>query len=284
MFVERLNSKQKTYLQRQNCVAIHYVPCCRTLCCAHRTPYGLQDTCYGIRWHHVTYYKHYGSSSAPHCGSSRRGPSKKKLLPKRINDIQLPERAPTEAIKTGPFQKETAAKAGPRQGPNTGAGLYWGFQDESPPKRNCCQSGPTTTSTSVKMELGAGNCCYHKLPSRMRSRDIFGQLRLRLRLRWSVPAPAPSKTFRRLRLRLRFRAKCTGSGGSGSDAQVLIWALTSNTIFKNVQYQNMTSYWLDLEFESYFEWLPLKFVTHCHPKSVAGTGEVTNSSGLRCRR
>ena len=101
-----------------------------------------------------------------------------------------------------------------------------------------------------------------------------------------APAPAPSKTFRRLRLQLRLRAKCTGSGGSdsgsGSDAQVLIWALTSNTIFKNVKYQNMTSYWLDLEFECYFEWVPLKFVAHCHPRSVSDTGEVTNSLELRC--
>ena len=90
----------------------------------------------------------------------------------------------------------------------------------------------------------------------MRSRDIFGRLRLRLRLRLRgsipapAPAPAPSKTFRRLRLRLQLLAKCAGSGdsgsGSGSDAQVLIWASTSNTIFKNVKYQNMTSYWLDL--------------------------------------
>ena len=75
-------------------------------------------------------------------------------------------------------------------------------------------------------------------------RDIFG--RLRLRLRGSIPAPAPSKTVRRLRLRLRLRAKCTGSGGSGSgsdsDDQVLMWALTRNTIFKNVKCQNMTSY------------------------------------------
>ena len=90
--------------------------------------------------------------SGPHCGSSpRRGPSKNKLLPKRVNNTQLPERAPTEAIKagpskkklllkrahgriqlperasteavkTGPLQKETAAKAGPRQYPTTGAG------------------------------------------------------------------------------------------------------------------------------------------------------------------
>ena len=81
----------------------------------------------------------------------------------------------------------------------------------------------------------------------MRSRDIFGRLRLRLQLRGSIPAPAPapSKTVRRLQLRLRLRAKCTGSGGSGSgsDDQVLIWALTRNTIFKNVKFQNMTSYW-----------------------------------------
>ena len=103
----------------------------------------------------------------------------------------------------------------------------------------------------------------------MRSRDIFGRLRLRLRLRGSIPAPAPapaaSKTFRRLRLRLRLLAKCAGSGGSGSgsgsDAQVLIWASTTNTIFKNVKYQNMTSYWLDIEFECYFKWVPLKCVT-----------------------
>ena len=68
----------------------------------------------------------------------------------------------------------------------------------------------------------------------MRSRDIFGRLRLRLRLRGSIPAPAPSKSVRRLQLRLRLRAKCTGSG---SDDQVLIWALTSNTIFKNAKCQ-----------------------------------------------
>ena len=84
----------------------------------------------------------------------------------------------------------------------------------------------------------------------MRSRDIFGRLRLQLRLRGSIPAPAPapapSKTVRRLRLRLRLQAKCTGSGssgsGSGSDDQVLIWALTRNTILKNAKCQNMTSY------------------------------------------
>ena len=84
----------------------------------------------------------------------------------------------------------------------------------------------------------------------MRSRDIFGRLRLRLRLRGSIPAPAPapapSKTVRRLRLRLRLRVKYTGSGGSGSgsgsDDQVLIWALTRNTIFKNAKCQNMTFY------------------------------------------
>ena len=50
--------------------------------------------------------------------------SKNKLLHKRVNDIQLPERVPTEAIKTGPSKKETAAKAGPRQDPTTRAGLY----------------------------------------------------------------------------------------------------------------------------------------------------------------
>ena len=47
-------------------------------------------------------------------------------------------------------------------------------------------------------------------PPGMRSRGIFGRLRLRGNI--PAPAPAPSKTVRRLRL----RAKCTGSGGSGS--------------------------------------------------------------------
>ena len=97
------------------------------------------------------------------------------------------------------------------------------------------------------------------------------------------------------RLRLRLRVKLFGGSGSGQNvpapaapAPVLKSSyepyLTSNTIFKNVKYQNMTSYWLDLEFECYFEWVPLKFVTHCHPRSVADTGEVTNSLGLRCQR
>ena len=78
----------------------------------------------------------------------------------------------------------------------------------------------------------------------MRSRDIFGRLRLQLRLRGSIPAPAPapSKAVRRLRL----RENCTGSGrsgsGSGSDDQLVIWALNSNTIFKNAKCQDMTSY------------------------------------------
>ena len=131
--------------------------------------------------------------------------------------------------------------------------------------------------------------------SGMRSRDIFGRLRLRLRLRGSnpAPAPAPSKTVLRLRLRLRLRAKCNGSGdsgsgdsgsGSGSDDQVLIWALVSNAIFKNVKCQNMTSYWLGREFECYFEWVSLKFVTRCHPKPPADIREVTDSFGLRCLR
>ena len=130
----------------------------------------------------------------------------------------------------------------------------------------------------------------------MRSRDIFGRLRLQLRLRGSIPAPAPalapapapSKTVWRLRLRLRLRAKCTGSGGSGSgsgsDDQVLIWALTSNTIFKNAKCQNMTSYWLGREFECFFEEVSLKFVTRCHPRPLADIGEVTDSFGLRCLR
>ena len=49
--------------------------------------------------------------SGPHCGSlSRRDPSKKKLLPKRVNDIQLPERTPTEATKTGPSKKKLLLK------------------------------------------------------------------------------------------------------------------------------------------------------------------------------
>ena len=109
----------------------------------------------------------------------------------------------------------------------------------------------------------------------------------------------------RLRLRLRLRVKLFGGSGSGSGSRQNVPApaapapapapapmlkssydpyLTSNTIFKNVKCQNMTSYWLDLEFECYFEWVPLKFVTHCHPRSVADTGEVTNSLGLRCQR
>ena len=46
----------------------------------------------------------------------------------------------------------------------------------------------------------------------------------------------------RLRLRLRVNLFDGSGSGSGSDAQVLIWALTSNTIFKTVKYQNMTSY------------------------------------------
>ena len=95
------------------------------------------------------------SGPQPHWGSlSRRGSSKDKLLPKRVNDIQLPERASTETIKAGPIRKETAAnwhtagsnyrsgpllrlsrripskketaaKAGPRQYPTTEAGPTW---------------------------------------------------------------------------------------------------------------------------------------------------------------
>ena len=128
------------------------------------------------------------------------------------------------------------------------------------------------------------------LASGMRSRDIFGRLRHRLRLRGSIPAPAPapapSNTVRRFRLRLRLRAKCTGSGGSGSgsgsDVPVLIWALTNHTIFKNPKCQNMTSYWLGREFECYFEWVSLKFVTRCHPRPLADIGGATDSFGLRC--
>ena len=127
----------------------------------------------------------------------------------------------------------------------------------------------------------------YSLYAGMRSRDIFGRPRLRVRLRVSIPAPtpasAPSTTFRRLRLRLRLRlrAKCTGSGGSGSgsgsDAQILIWALTSNTIFKtsNIKIWPITDLTLSLIF---------LFVTHCHPRSVGdtGDGEVTYSLGLCC--
>ena len=36
---------------------------------------------------------------------TRRAPSKNKLLPKRANNIQLPERAPAEAVKTDPSEK-----------------------------------------------------------------------------------------------------------------------------------------------------------------------------------
>ena len=109
----------------------------------------------------------------------------------------------------------------------------------------------------------------------MRSRDIFGRLRLRLRLRGSipapVPAPAPSKTVRRLRLRLR--AKCTGSGGSGSgsgsDDQVLIWALTSITIFKKCQ---MSKYYFLLTWP--WVWMPLwrSAFEICHSLSSKATG------------
>ena len=49
-----------------------------------------------------------------------------------------------------------------------------------------------------------------------------------------------------LRLRLRLRVKLFGGSGSGSGSgsydQVLIWALTSNTILKNAKCQNMTSH------------------------------------------
>ena len=128
------------------------------------------------------------------------------------------------------------------------------------------------------------NHCFHQslkyfLPG-MRSRDIFGRLRLRLRGSIPAPAPAPSKTVRRLRI----RAKCTGSGGSGSGDQVLIWALTRNTVFKNANSQNITSYWLGSEFEYHFEWVSLKFVTRCHPRPLDDIGEVADSFGLRCLR
>ena len=83
-----------------------------------------------------------------------------------------------------------------------------------------------------------------------------------------------------------------GSGsGSGSEEVFRLrlrcssphMSLNQQYDFQNCQISKYTSYWLDLEFECYFEWVPLKFVTHCHPTSVADTGEVTNSSGLRCR-
>ena len=120
----------------------------------------------------------------------------------------------------------------------------------------------------------------------MRSRDIFGLLRLRL---WGsipapAPAPAPNTTVRWLRDSDCGQNVHTGSGGPGSDYQVLIWALTSNTIVKNAKCKNMTSFWLGRKFECFFEWVSLKFVTRCHPRPLADIGEVRDSFGLRCMR
>ena len=97
--------------------------------------------------------------------------------------------------------------------------------------------------------------------------EVF-RLRLRLRVKHFGGSGSGSEEV----FRLRLRVKHFGSSGSGSgyDAQVLIWASSSNTIFKNVKYQNIPT--SDLEFECYFEWVPLQFVTHCHP-SVADTGD-----------
>ena len=131
-------------------------------------------------------------------------------------------------------------------------------------------------------EVGGGGQISPGVQTGMRSRDIFGRLRLRLRGSIPAPAPTPSKTVGQLRLRLR--AKCTGSGGSGSDDQILIWALTTNTIFKNAKCQNMTSYWLGREFECYLERVPLKFVIRCHLRPLADIGDATDSFGLRCLR
>ena len=64
------------------------------------------------------------------------GPSQKKVLPKRAHgNIHLPEWAFTEAVKTGPLPKETAAKVGPRQHPTTGAALLK-LPRRTLPKRN----------------------------------------------------------------------------------------------------------------------------------------------------
>ena len=98
-------------------------------------------------------------------------PFKAKLLPKwSQGNIQQPKRAPSEVsspfkkklllsgpmtashYRSGPLlrmssslQKETAAKAGPRQHPTTGAGPL-GFQDGPIQKRNCCRNGSTASN------------------------------------------------------------------------------------------------------------------------------------------
>ena len=67
----------------------------------------------------------------------KRAPSKKKLLPKRVNNIQLPERAPTEAVKIGPSKKKLLLKRahGNIQQPKR---ALLRLSRRVLPKRNCC--------------------------------------------------------------------------------------------------------------------------------------------------
>ena len=58
--------------------------------------------------------------------------------------IQQPERAPSEAVKTAPSKKKLL----PRRVPKTSiyrSGPYGSCFDGPLPKRNCCQTGPSTT-------------------------------------------------------------------------------------------------------------------------------------------
>ena len=96
----------------------------------------------------------------------------------------------------------------------------------------------------------------------------------------------------RLRLRLRLQVKLFGDSGSGQMYRLrlrLRWSsphmsLNQQYDFQNAKYQNMISYRLGREFECYFEWVSLKFVTCCHPRPLADIREVTDSFGLRCLR
>ena len=75
--------------------------------------------------------------SGPHWGSLSRGPLKKELLPKRVNNIQLLERAPTEAVKIGPSKKKLLLKRahGNIQQPKR---ALLRLSRRVLPKRNCC--------------------------------------------------------------------------------------------------------------------------------------------------
>ena len=116
------------------------------------------------------------------------------------------------------------------------------------------------------------------IKSGMRSRDIFGRLRLRLRLRGSIPAPAPApapgKIYRLRRLRLRLRLRCSSSRMS----------LNLQYDFQKCQISKydllLTWPWVWM-----LPWMSAFELCHQrHPKSVAETGEVTNSLGLRCHK